>query len=81
MTVLKFYKSTLSFLLGVIFGGGCRFTPTCSEYAYQAVSTHGVLRGAGLAVRRIIRCHPWGGRGFDPIPEDTRHGPASKKSV
>lgn len=46
----------------------CRFTPTCSEYAIQALRKHGPFRGAWLAVRRILRCHPWGGSGYDPVP-------------
>ena len=47
----------------------CRFQPTCSEYAEQAVAQHGNLRGSWLALRRILRCHPWGGCGYDPVPE------------
>ena len=46
----------------------CRFTPTCSEYARQALLKHGPLKGLWLAVRRILRCHPWGGSGYDPVP-------------
>lgn len=46
----------------------CRFTPTCSSYAIEALREHGALRGAWLAARRIGRCHPWGWFGFDPVP-------------
>ena len=46
----------------------CRFTPTCSEYARQALIKHGPVKGLYLAVRRILRCHPWGGSGYDPVP-------------
>ena len=46
----------------------CRFTPTCSEYARQALIKHGPLKGTWLAVRRILSCHPWGGSGYDPVP-------------
>jgi putative membrane protein insertion efficiency factor len=46
----------------------CRFTPTCSEYAVQALKKHGPWKGLRLAVRRIFRCHPWGGSGYDPVP-------------
>jgi hypothetical protein len=48
---------------------GCRYLPTCSEYAVEAVDRHGPLRGTVLAVRRLARCHPWGGHGIDPVPD------------
>lgn len=47
----------------------CRFTPSCSAYAIDALETHGARRGTWLAVRRLGRCHPWGGSGWDPVPE------------
>ncbi|MEZ5181105.1 MAG: membrane protein insertion efficiency factor YidD [Acidimicrobiales bacterium] len=47
----------------------CRFTPTCSSYALEAIERHGAARGSWLAVRRLGRCHPWGGHGWDPVPE------------
>ena len=50
----------------------CRFTPTCSAYAVEAVMTHGVLRGGWLALKRLARCHPWGGSGYDPVPPPRR---------
>ncbi len=49
-------------------GRNCRFAPTCSEYALEALERHGAARGGWLALRRICRCHPWGGEGFDPVP-------------
>ena len=45
----------------------CRFTPTCSEYAVQAIRKYGPIKGLYLAVRRLLRCHPWGGSGYDPV--------------
>lgn len=49
-------------------GSNCRYQPTCSSYAIEALQTHGVLRGTWLAAKRIGRCHPWGGSGYDPVP-------------
>ena len=46
----------------------CRFIPSCSEYARQAIAKHGPLKGSALALWRILRCHPWGGSGYDPVP-------------
>jgi putative membrane protein insertion efficiency factor len=61
---LRTYKLTLSPLIG----RQCRFLPTCSEYAAQALISHGPWRGALLAGGRLCRCHPWGGSGYDPPP-------------
>jgi putative membrane protein insertion efficiency factor len=67
---IQLYRWTLSpaqrFLFGP--GAGCRFTPTCSQYACEAILVHGPIAGPALAVRRICRCHPWGGCGHDPVP-------------
>ena len=65
LVVIKFYQYFLSPLLGV----NCRFAPTCSSYAIEAFQRHGALRGGALTVKRMGRCHPWGGSGFDPVPE------------
>ncbi len=48
--------------------GSCRYLPSCSHYAMEAVETHGAGRGGWLALRRFLRCHPWGGDGYDPVP-------------
>ncbi|MCU5782388.1 hypothetical protein MA04_01688 [Alcanivorax balearicus MACL04] len=61
---LRFYQGYLSPWLG----NQCRFYPTCSEYARQAVEHHGALRGSALAARRLCKCHPWHPGGFDPVP-------------
>jgi len=68
--LLRVYKWTLSPFLAFIAGpgGGCRFEPTCSEYAVQAMEVHGLARGSWLALKRVCRCHPWGGMGYDPVP-------------
>ncbi len=61
---LRFYQRSIS----PVTPGTCRFRPSCSEYAVQAVQRHGAMRGAYLTVRRVLRCHPLGSRGFDPVP-------------
>jgi len=67
---IRVYQRMLSPALAALSGpaGRCRFTPSCSEYAAQAIETHGALRGGALAARRLCRCHPWGGCGHDPVP-------------
>ena len=63
--ILRAYQLLISPLLG----NHCRFYPSCSQYAIDAVDGHGVLRGGWLAVRRLSRCHPWHPGGFDPVPD------------
>ena len=62
-------------LLSPLIGPACRFAPSCSEYAREAIALHGPARGSWLALRRLSRCHPLGGAGFDPVPEPS-HRPA-----
>ena len=68
---IRAYQLTVSPAQIFLFGsaGGCRFTPSCSQYAMEAVQEHGALAGLVLAARRICRCHPWGGCGHDPVPK------------
>lgn len=69
LLALRFYKTYLSFL----FAGNCRFDPTCSQYAYQAIERFGVLRGTWLGLKRLLRCHPLSCKfGYDPVPETWR---------
>lgn len=69
LVLLRFYQWVVSPLMHMIAPGcGCRFYPTCSHYAREAVTVHGPLKGCWLAVRRIARCHPLGGSGIDLVP-------------
>lgn len=61
---IHFYRACISPMIPPT----CRFTPTCSRYALEALRRHGPIRGLWLAIRRIARCHPWGGSGYDPVP-------------
>jgi hypothetical protein len=62
--LIRFYRRSISPLTPP----ACRFQPTCSEYSYEAVEKYGILRGGRLAIWRILRCNPWGGSGWDPVP-------------
>ena len=64
VTILRVYQLVVSPWLGP----ACRFEPTCSRYALEAVSSRGAIRGSWLAARRVCRCHPLGGSGYDPVP-------------
>lgn len=65
LALIKIYQWVISPVLGP---NKCRFTPTCSHYAAEALKKHGPFKGLWLAIKRISRCHPWGGKGFDPVP-------------
>ena len=66
--LIRVYQYTISPLLGA----NCRYTPTCSAYAAEALKIHGPLKGGYLAVKRMFSCHPWGGHGFDPVPKSIK---------
>lgn len=63
--IIKFYQIAISPLLG----SNCRYSPTCSSYATRAIQIHGSIKGGYLAIKRILSCNPWGGSGYDPVPE------------
>ena len=68
--LVSLYRKILSPILHTIYGPayGCRFVPSCSEYFGDAIETHGLMKGGGIGLRRICRCHPWSEAGFDPVP-------------
>ncbi|MFO0357948.1 MAG: membrane protein insertion efficiency factor YidD [Sphingobacteriaceae bacterium] len=61
---VKFYQAAISPLLP----NSCRYTPTCSQYAIEAINKYGAIKGSWMGLKRILRCHPWGGHGYDPVP-------------
>jgi putative membrane protein insertion efficiency factor len=66
--LIRLYQLMLSPLVGP----SCRYLPSCSDYAAEAIAQHGALRGGILAGRRLLSCHPWGGSGYDPVPQGRR---------
>ena len=71
---LRAYKLTLSPMIG----RGCRYLPSCSEYAAEVLIGHGPVKGSWLAARRVCRCHPWGGSGYDPAPAGPRRAASDR---
>ncbi|MBC7452374.1 MAG: membrane protein insertion efficiency factor YidD [Massilia sp.] len=67
-TLLVWLLRAYQLLLSPMLGQNCRFYPSCSSYAIEAIQTHGAAHGAHLALRRVCRCHPWNDGGFDPVP-------------
>ncbi|AWH85370.1 membrane protein insertion efficiency factor YidD [Flavobacterium album] len=63
--LIRFYQVAISPILP----SACRYTPTCSQYTIEALQKRGLLMGSWLAIKRIVSCNPWGGRGYDPVPE------------
>ena len=74
LLLLQIYRFAVSPWLGA----NCRYQPSCSEYAIEALKTHGAFRGTRLAVKRIARCHPWGGSGYDPVPSGDEQAKADR---
>lgn len=68
LLLVRFYRLILSPVLLASFGPACRYEPSCSAYMIQAIETHGAMRGSIFGLKRLCRCHPWGGSGYDPVP-------------
>jgi len=66
---LKLYKKFISPVFVILFGNACRFTPTCSEYTIEALEKFGTVKGLVMGIKRVGKCHPWGGQGYNPVPE------------
>ena len=64
LLAIRFYQQALSrYVVGI-----CRYEPTCSHYSYESITRHGIVKGGWLTLKRLARCAPWGGRGYDPVP-------------
>lgn len=72
ITPIRLYQWTISPFIPA----ACRFAPSCSAYAAEAIALHGPIKGMWLATLRLARCHPWGGSGYDPVPQPRCHHPA-----
>ena len=65
LLLIRFYQVAISPYIPA----SCRYSPTCSHYAIEALEVHGLFKGSWIAIKRISKCHPWGGKGYDPVPE------------
>ncbi|TFE67430.1 membrane protein insertion efficiency factor YidD [Methylacidiphilum caldifontis] len=79
LDIYRYGLSTFRQSLGMY--GVCRYYPTCSQYCREAVQKHGIMRGLILSLQRILRCHPWGGQGWDPVPDSKDLGLKGIKGV
>ncbi|MCA1798431.1 MAG: membrane protein insertion efficiency factor YidD [Xanthomonadaceae bacterium] len=73
-TLVKFLINAYRWVISPVLGPHCRYHPTCSAYALEALDRHGAARGSWLAVKRVARCHPWHEGGVDPVPGPEQHG-------
>jgi putative membrane protein insertion efficiency factor len=77
LIIIWLYRKVIS----PIFGPSCRYQPTCSAYAAEAVAIHGPFKGFWMSVRRIASCHPWGGNGWDPVPGSDLENELKKRNI
>jgi len=80
----KIFKSLITFyawFISPLLGNNCRYTPSCSEYAHESIERFGAFKGGWMTVKRLSRCHPWGGSGFDPVPEKQQSSKNHDKST
>ena len=68
--ILRIFIFSYRYTLSAFIGRNCRFAPSCSEYGLEAIEKYGGIKGGHLAIKRILRCNPWGGHGYDPVPDD-----------
>ena len=71
---LKALITVYKYVVSPLLGPKCRYLPTCSSYALEAIEVHGPLKGSWLGAKRILRCHPWGDSGYDPVPQKNENG-------
>ncbi len=67
--LLRLFIAAYRLVLSPLLGNNCRYLPSCSAYGYEAIGLHGAAKGSWLTLKRLCRCHPWGGTGFDPVPQ------------
>jgi putative membrane protein insertion efficiency factor len=77
LSLIRLYQRTVSQVLPP----SCRFVPSCSEYGHEAIERYGVIRGGIIATWRVLRCNPWGGHGYDPVPELHHHTTQTQSTV
>ncbi|MCK5903547.1 MAG: membrane protein insertion efficiency factor YidD [Cocleimonas sp.] len=67
-SLLMLFIRGYQLFLSPVLGSSCRFAPSCSHYTHQAIAQHGAIKGTWMGIKRILRCHPWGKGGYDPVP-------------